>query len=323
MDFSFDQIFDQFNTSESYTILVIILLAFLFGFIIGMLLRGARISRLRRELEALKPQVEAREREVADLQDQLATANEELAEKDKVFEQQQREVVEAEELLLRREQEKNKLYNELQDIHTELEQLQASNRSYLSTIEELNDQILGIRAQREQETEEVQRAEPTYVKSPETGVETLVNSRLERIEAKVTQLEKENLALRKEVNSLYEQSGVAGEEMNVAAATVSSNRESHLPAEESPPAADLQLIEGIDNRIEAHLKASGIRSWEDLAESSADRLRALLQQAPELPQNDPKTWPIQARLALNNDWNLLKEYQQQLLGGHELGDRNE
>lgn len=322
MDFSFGQIFDRLNTPESYTILVIILVAFLFGFIIGMLLRGARAGRLRNELESLKPRLEAREREVADLQDQLATANEELTEKDKIFELQRRELEEAEERVLRLEQEKNKLYNEVQDVNAELEQLQASNRSYLSTIEDLNDQLLGIKARREQQPEAPQPTETAGEKHSTPEAEAPLQNRLQRLETKMNQLERENLSLRQEMNSLRGQKEGAGAENRVASATVSSNTESELPAGKKPSGqapSNLQIVEGIDAQTEAHLKASGIESWEDLADSTTTRLRSLLRSNPELPQKDPQTWPIQARLALNGDWDLLEEYQQQLLDGYEVG----
>lgn len=82
---------------------------------------------------------------------------------------------------------------------------------------------------------------------------------------------------------------------------------------------DLQVIEGIGPKIEEILKDAGIRHWDDLAESDADHLRDILLTAGDHYRiHDPSTWPAQARLAANGNWELLKEYQEQLLGGREI-----
>ncbi len=81
---------------------------------------------------------------------------------------------------------------------------------------------------------------------------------------------------------------------------------------------DLKIIEGIGPKIEEILRDAGIRSWDDLAESEVDHLRDILATAgAQYRVHDPATWPAQARLAINGDWELLKEYQDQLIGGRE------
>ncbi|MBK8702538.1 MAG: hypothetical protein IPN33_02250 [Saprospiraceae bacterium] len=44
-----DNFFAGFNTTDSYAILFIMLLAFLFGLIVGLLLRGRRIRAIKAE----------------------------------------------------------------------------------------------------------------------------------------------------------------------------------------------------------------------------------------------------------------------------------
>jgi predicted flap endonuclease-1-like 5' DNA nuclease len=77
--------------------------------------------------------------------------------------------------------------------------------------------------------------------------------------------------------------------------------------------ADLKIIEGVGEDIEKLLKSGGINTWEDLANTSVDRLHALLDNAGY--DRDATSWPVQARLAVNGDWDLLEEYQEQLIGG--------
>ncbi|MDX1667104.1 MAG: helix-hairpin-helix domain-containing protein, partial [Saprospiraceae bacterium] len=82
---------------------------------------------------------------------------------------------------------------------------------------------------------------------------------------------------------------------------------------------DLQIIEGVGPKIEGLLKDAGIDTWEELAETDSDRLREILSAAGDrYRMHDPSTWPTQARLAANEDWKLLQEYQEQLKGGREI-----
>ncbi len=73
---------------------------------------------------------------------------------------------------------------------------------------------------------------------------------------------------------------------------------------------NLQIIEGIGPKVEAVLKGAGIMSWEDLADQSPDELRAILDVAGSAyKMMDPVTWPKQARLAVEGNWNELIAYQ--------------
>jgi predicted flap endonuclease-1-like 5' DNA nuclease/predicted nucleic acid-binding Zn-ribbon protein len=81
---------------------------------------------------------------------------------------------------------------------------------------------------------------------------------------------------------------------------------------------DLKVVEGIGPKIEKLLKKAGIKTLEELAETNADRLKEILDQAGDAYRvHDPSTWPIQARLAAKGDWEKLKVYQDVLVGGRE------
>ncbi len=104
------------------------------------------------------------------------------------------------------------------------------------------------------------------------------------------------------------------------------------PKEDSPayapvfsftPAAsadDLRIIEGIGPKIEQVLNAEGISTFRQLSETSEERLREILAAAGNrYKMHDPSTWSEQARLADSGDWEALKNWQDQLKAGREVG----
>ena len=95
------------------------------------------------------------------------------------------------------------------------------------------------------------------------------------------------------------------------------------PAAEAakPPAPvkpdDLTRVEGIGPVISGVLQAAGVKTFAQLADTEAERIREILKAAnPNLLRlADPTTWPSQARLATAGDWQALEELQGRLRGG--------
>jgi predicted flap endonuclease-1-like 5' DNA nuclease len=82
------------------------------------------------------------------------------------------------------------------------------------------------------------------------------------------------------------------------------------------PKDDLTIVEGIGDKIAGLLNQHGIYSFTQLAETSEERLRVILQDAgPSFQMADPTTWPRQAKLAADRDWVRLQTVKQQLTGG--------
>ena len=71
---------------------------------------------------------------------------------------------------------------------------------------------------------------------------------------------------------------------------------------------DLERIAGIDAPIKALLKEAGIRYFSQLADTSPEDLRQILADG-GLETIDPATWPDQARLAANREWETLRKLQ--------------
>lgn len=79
---------------------------------------------------------------------------------------------------------------------------------------------------------------------------------------------------------------------------------------------DLKVVEGIGPKIEQLLNNAGINTWVGLAESSKETIQKILSDAgSRYKLADPSTWPKQARLAADGQWEKLEEYQDYLQGG--------
>lgn len=79
---------------------------------------------------------------------------------------------------------------------------------------------------------------------------------------------------------------------------------------------DLTVIEGIGPKIQMLLNQYGISNYKQLADTEVERLKEILATAgPQLAMHDPGTWPSQANLAANDQWDTLKSVQGFLKGG--------
>lgn len=88
------------------------------------------------------------------------------------------------------------------------------------------------------------------------------------------------------------------------------------PAATSSDRDDLTVVEGIGPKIQMLLNQYGIYTYRHLAEADVLRLKEILSAAgPQLAMHDPGTWPSQANLAANDQWDTLKSVQGFLKGG--------
>ena len=81
---------------------------------------------------------------------------------------------------------------------------------------------------------------------------------------------------------------------------------------------DLKKIEGIGPKIEQLLHEAGITTFAQLAETSPDLIKVILDNAgPRFAIHNPATWTAQAALAAEGKWDELKTWQDELDGGKE------
>ncbi len=89
-----------------------------------------------------------------------------------------------------------------------------------------------------------------------------------------------------------------------------------VPVVEKIQHDDLKIIEGIGPKIESVLKDAGIYSFRQLSQKNAEQISEILANSDSrFLVHDPTTWPRQAELAANGDWDRLKAWQDELNGG--------
>ncbi len=81
---------------------------------------------------------------------------------------------------------------------------------------------------------------------------------------------------------------------------------------------DLKLIEGIGPKIASILNDAGIKTFAQLSNKSVEELQAILDES-SIAANlvDCSTWPNQATLAANEEWEALEELQEKLNAGRD------
>ncbi|BDW92834.1 hypothetical protein MACH07_16660 [Flagellimonas marinaquae] len=83
-------------------------------------------------------------------------------------------------------------------------------------------------------------------------------------------------------------------------------------------ADDLTKIEGVGPKAAEALAASGVKSYADLADADAEKIKEILTEASStLAHLDPTSWPKQAKMAADGKWDELKEWQDSVKGGVE------
>ncbi len=287
--------FTQFNSQDSYAILFIMLVAFLFGLLLGYILRSRRVNELRRELKEKK-------KELADAEAQVEALQEQLGLKEADLKKAGFALREAEARVERVEEEKETLHKEIFNLNRKLEEIQAADRSYETTIEELNTTIIGLKEKNKQlsQTLEVED-EGTENLAQMQSIYNATRNRLEEMEARLGRLEGVNSELRSELDSLKEQ-GVQSRPKAITAVpepaavihpqpslpdadvvkkepALDVNPDKNvlgdkiLPEEEVPEKDDLTRIEGIGAFLEKKLNEIGVYTFEEIASWDSERIR--------------------------------------------------
>ncbi len=75
----------------------------------------------------------------------------------------------------------------------------------------------------------------------------------------------------------------------------------------TPNSENLQAIQGIDAEIERVLKSAGIDNWQEISETSAERLKEILAEG-KIGNVDTSSWSVQAILLIDGHVNRLKTY---------------
>jgi predicted flap endonuclease-1-like 5' DNA nuclease len=86
---------------------------------------------------------------------------------------------------------------------------------------------------------------------------------------------------------------------------------------EAPPEPDdLKKLEGIGPKVANLLNENGITTFAQLADTPVEKLEEILE-ANKLQMIHPGSWPKQARLAADGNWEAFEKLQDELHGGRE------
>jgi len=91
-------------------------------------------------------------------------------------------------------------------------------------------------------------------------------------------------------------------------------RKTEAKVEKKVEADDLVKIEGIGPKVSKALIDAGISTFEALSNTKVEDIQKILTDA-GLRMMDATTWPQQAKLAAEGDWDALKKLQDKLSGG--------
>jgi hypothetical protein len=79
---------------------------------------------------------------------------------------------------------------------------------------------------------------------------------------------------------------------------------------------DLKIVEGIGPKIEELFNNAGIFTFAQLASTSVEKMKSILDEAgPRFQIHDPTTWADQSALARDDKWDELKKWQDELYKG--------
>lgn len=80
----------------------------------------------------------------------------------------------------------------------------------------------------------------------------------------------------------------------------------------------LTKVEGIGPKIQGLLYDDGIFTWQQLSEVAVERIQKILDDAgPRYKIHNPGSWPKQAAMCAQGEWEKLKEWQNNHKGGRE------
>lgn len=211
-----ENLFAAFSHEDSIVFLISVLICFLIGFLTGWLLYGGQARRYRREAEQWK-----RSHDDLSLNHKNLREEYDLKEADLVL--AQREAKEAKEHAVALQAEKARWQKDLDAAIEDSVKAHASISSYQTTIDDLNSQILGLKALNSELTAAVGSGETAIVHHAEhdatmkrlneleaklsalsaesTGGDAEAKKRLETLEAKIDTLAAENAALKTQLTT--------------------------------------------------------------------------------------------------------------------------
>ncbi len=287
MDF-FTQLFSELSNTDSITILLFLFGAFLIGWLFGRWSKSGTIKELKNNLAN-------KEKENRILQENLGVLQTKFEDQERLLNKTRIQLNEWESTAAQYQAENGNLKADLQQTRSDLIEAQHKNDVFEEKIEDLNDQILGLKVKNNKMTSEIEKDENLY--DDLTALQQAFDISQKRIE----NLEQRLIPIDSDSNIIVSSNGSATEE-NVPTETVEVyNKETSAPDSMKPgdegigqissedraaiarmnlnkaigqriaPASkeikdDLKSIEGIGPFIEQKLNTIGIYTFEQISQ---------------------------------------------------------
>ena len=285
-----ERFFAAITHEESITFLLISLGAFLIGFLLAWAIWGNVAARRRAALQKAEAELQAVQAEYAAFKDQYALKEADLQKANIEVEEYRRQVQSLEE-------DRSSINIRLRRLQEAVDQKDASLQAYSNTIDDLNNQILGLKTKNTQLSREpvatVQN--PSVVDNNQLAeMQSSFNSTLQRLsqlEGRMTQIDAENQSLKNELEALREAQPEIPEvvpgahpeidpvldlsvdphlhaplnEVDQAQQIVEEAIGNRIPSATEADKDDLKLIDGIGPFIEKKLNQIGLYTYEQIA----------------------------------------------------------
>ncbi len=322
-DFIFNDLFAGYSHEDTLVFAILTFLAFALGYLIAYFFGRSRRKKLKKELKQARHELNNTKAELAALQEQheLKTAALQKAE------------LTAEDLNARveiLEKEKEKLHADLYAANEEIEKMNAAARSYAGTIDDLNNQIIGLKTKSNDYSETFGASDEVNLDqnalqqiSKMQSTHNLTLQRLNRMEAKLSEIDSENEMLKAELDKMKSGTklilsetapavtpdlGVQnttdnGEEVlqEVVVLTDAQKKAtaligSGIPEAEAGAKDDLTLINGVGPFLEKKLNNIGIYTYAQISELSPEAIEAVTEAIEFFPGRIEKDdWKGQAK----------------------------
>ncbi len=308
-------LFNNFDSQDSYTILAIMFIALLFGMLIGFLLRSGAVRKLRKELKAEK-------KKLSELQLENETLLGKQAEYEKQLKQAEYNLVSYTDRIDELEKEKAKLLKDVYQVNQQLEEIQTTDKEYHVEIAGLKDEITLLKTENANLSKVVEKEDEQVDNMAQ--MQSLYNAtrqQLATFESRLSHLDEENENLKAELADLktLQTQASTQDETPKAVEPILSFVEEDETTEPDPESLtkvekrvlkekiviedhekdDLTLINGVGPFIEKKLNDIGIYTYQQIAEFDGPKIEQVTRDVAYFPGRIEKDdWVGQAKKLL-------------------------
>ncbi len=293
--------FAGLSNEASLIFMSFILVGLLFGVLIGYLLRGAAYARLAKGEKILQDEIAQKKVEI----DQLRQ-NSNVLERNK--NELETELQKAKDDRTKMAARIGPVQKELESSQKELEEAKTAIQGYLSTIDDMHDQVMGLKSRNERLSDE-ENPELLAVE----GNDGNITKAFEVLSAQLRELQRSNQKITEELSSLRSAGPVSSDLSYSPQASIPSEENVSFPQAFIPPEVkplqslenkedqdDLTRISGIGPFLQQKLSEVNITTFQQIADLSSSDIQVLTQKIGYIPGRIEKDdWPGQAKTILS------------------------